>query len=88
VIPTVKEGKTHFAVRSPRAQALWLCLFDGDQERRVAMQRNGEEWLVSLDGDLSGARYGYRATGEWAPERGLLIPMRWNWIAVSSRIRA
>ncbi len=68
---TVNRGKTHFAVRSPKASALWLCLFDGGDEQRIAMRREGDNWLAELPGDLSGARYGYRAEGAWAPERGL-----------------
>jgi glycogen operon protein len=67
---TVCGRKTRFAVRSPNASALWLCLFDGNHESRIAMQRDGDDWLVALPGDLSGSRYGYRAEGEWAPERG------------------
>lgn len=62
---------THFAVRSPRAQAVDLCLLAGDTEQRVAMHRQGDLWCATLEGDLAGARYGYRAAGEWAPERGL-----------------
>ncbi len=34
------------------------------------MQREGDDWLAELPGDQSGALYGYRAEGEWAPERG------------------
>lgn len=67
----VAGGRTHFAVRAPRAAALWLCLFDGDKERRIAMVRHDDLWQTDLPGDLSGALYGYRAEGEWAPERGL-----------------
>ncbi|MEP7222198.1 MAG: glycogen debranching protein GlgX [Novosphingobium sp.] len=62
---------TRFAVRSPLASAVWLCLFDGEAERRVAMQRDGDEWTAELPGDLAGTHYGFRADGEWAPERGL-----------------
>ncbi len=67
----VARGKTHFAVRSPRASAVWLCLFEGDLEQRIAMHREGDDWLAKLTGDHSDTRYGYRAEGEWAPERGL-----------------
>jgi glycogen debranching enzyme len=67
----VSRGKTRFAVRSPLASALWLCLFDGDREQRFAMHRIGDDWLAELPRDLSGTGYGYRAEGEWAPERGL-----------------
>ncbi len=69
------EG-THFAVRAPRAAAVSLCLFDSDAEQRIAMRRNadsgaGDIWQVELSGNLAGTRYGFRAWGEWAPERGL-----------------
>jgi len=67
----VSEGRTRFAVRSPGASALWLCLFDGEAETRLAMHRDGDDWLTDLPGDLTGQCYGYRADGEWAPERGL-----------------
>ena len=67
----VSRSKTHFAVRSPNASALWLCLFDGDVEQRIAMRRDGHDWLAELPGDQSGTLYGYRADGEWAPDRGL-----------------
>src|SRR5579864_6840361 len=64
-------GATRFTVRSPDASALYLCLFDGDSERRLAMVRDGDDWLAELPGDHAGKRYGYRAEGKWAPERGL-----------------
>lgn len=68
---SVCEGMTRFALRSPLASTVWLCLFDGEGERRYAMVRNGPNWVLEMPGDLTGARYGYRAEGEWAPERGL-----------------
>lgn len=67
----VDRGRTHFRVRSPHARQVWLCLFDGDDETRHAMAREGEDWQLTLPGDLSGQHYGYRADGEWAPECGL-----------------
>lgn len=67
----VRDGKTRFAVRSPLARELSLCLFVGGVEQRVAMHREGQLWTVEIADDLSGAHYGYRAEGEWAPERGL-----------------
>ncbi|WP_232495481.1 glycogen debranching protein GlgX [Novosphingobium kaempferiae] len=66
----VGEEETRFAVRSPHADTVWLCLFDGDVETRHAMERSGPEWSLALPGNLAGARYGYRATGEWTPQRG------------------
>ena len=67
---SVSRGKTRFRVRSPQASALWLCRFDGAQERRVAMARHGDNWTAELPGDHSGARYGYRADGRWDPANG------------------
>jgi glycogen debranching enzyme len=68
---TVADDATHFVVRSPEARSILLCLFDGDREHRIAMQRDGPDWVATCPGDLSGTRYGYRADGVWAPERGL-----------------
>ena len=74
-----RASTTRFRVRSPKAQALTLCLFEGERETHVAMARQGEglgeglgeDWVAELPGNLAGMRYGYRAHGEWAPERGL-----------------
>jgi glycogen debranching enzyme len=66
------EGlQTHFALRSPRARSIDLCLFAGEREHRVSMHRQGDVWHATLEGDLAGTRYGYRADGEWAPDKGL-----------------
>ncbi|MGB3797644.1 MAG: glycogen debranching enzyme [Alteraurantiacibacter sp.] len=67
---TVKDGKTNFRVRSPLASAMQLCLFENDQEQRIAMQRDGDDWVAEVPRDLAGATYGYRADGEWQPEQG------------------
>jgi glycogen operon protein len=68
----VEGGTTRFAVRAPNARAVWLCLFGtAGNERRTAMERDGDTWRADLPGDLAGSAYGYRAEGEWAPERGL-----------------
>ena len=67
----VESGVTRFAVRSPLAREVWLCLFaGGGGEQHVAMRKRGGDWIAEVPGDLTGARYGYRAHGEWAPERG------------------
>ena len=55
-------------VRAPRAQALWLCTFEGERETRAAMTREGDNWTAPMP--PPGTRYGLRAEGEWAPERG------------------
>ena len=69
----ILNGQTRFAVRSPCAQALELCLFDvvTDAETRVPMRQSGDIWQADLPGEHPGARYGYRAHGQWAPEQGL-----------------
>lgn len=68
---TPEPGATRFTVRAPRADAVWLCLFDQDTERRVAMARHGDDWTLAVPGDWAGAAYGFRADGRWAPEAGL-----------------
>jgi glycogen operon protein len=67
---TFTDGKTRFTVRSPRAEALTLCLFDGEAEERLPMVRAGEFWTAEIAGELCRARYGYRASGEWNPAAG------------------
>ncbi|MCB2077778.1 MAG: glycogen debranching protein GlgX [Novosphingobium sp.] len=67
---TVGQRTTRFRVRSPEAEQLWLCLFDGAGEHRIVMHRDGEDWIAEAPGASVGACYGYRANGEWAPERG------------------
>jgi glycogen operon protein len=60
---------TQLSVRAPRAEAVMLCLFEGDAETRLPMVRQGEDWLA--EAPAPGTRYGLRAHGEWAPEHGL-----------------
>ncbi|MEO5706359.1 MAG: glycogen debranching protein GlgX [Alteraurantiacibacter sp.] len=69
----VSDGATRFRVRSPRAAAVWLCLFDGDRETRHAMTRDEDDahWVIELPQDLTGHCYGYRAAGEWDPDQAL-----------------
>jgi glycogen operon protein len=71
VTATPEAGATRFRVRSPRAKAVWLCLFDEQGERRLPMARDGDTWVLALPGDRAGAAYGFRADGDWAPEAGL-----------------
>ena len=68
---SVAGAVTRFRVRAPLASALWLSLFAGEAERRIAMVREGEDWIAEVPGDLAGHAYGYRADGEWAPGSGL-----------------
>lgn len=67
----VEGSSTRFAVRAPKARAVWLCLFEpSGNERRIPLERKGEVWSAGLPEDLSGTCYGYRADGEWAPDQG------------------
>ncbi|MFK4874484.1 glycogen debranching protein GlgX [Novosphingobium sp. ZW T3_23] len=68
---SIGVGQTRFAVRSPLAEKVWLCLFSEAGEERHAMTRDGPNWFLDPPGDRTGTHYGYRATGAWAPERGL-----------------
>ena len=67
----IADGKTRFAVRAPNATAVDLCLFDATGETRRPMLRIGGVWECAFAEDLTGASYGFRAHGEWAPRRGL-----------------
>ena len=61
---TPVPGGTHFAVRST-ADRVELCLFDGADERRIAMTRDGDAWTTTVPG--TNHLYGYRAHGEYDP---------------------
>lgn len=67
---SVSDGKTRFAVRAPKAEAVDLCLFAGKQETRHPMKKVAENFVIEIPGDLSGARYGFRARGMWQPAEG------------------
>ncbi len=71
--PTVGPGGVDFAVWSSAAQALHLCLFDGDQEiSRLPFQPDDDHiFRVHVEGLKPGARYGVRAEGPYAPDQGL-----------------
>jgi glycogen operon protein len=58
-------------VRSPHAEAVWLCLFPNGAERRLPMVRQGDDWALEVPGNMAGQGYGFRATGPWAPDAGL-----------------
>ncbi|APX67295.1 glycogen debranching protein GlgX [Sphingomonas sp. gentR] len=65
---TPVPGGTRFAVRST-AERVELCLFDGADERRLAMTRDGDVWTTTAPG--TNHLYGYRAHGEYDPGRNL-----------------
>ncbi|MXO61015.1 glycogen debranching protein GlgX [Altererythrobacter salegens] len=69
----VTPDATTFVVRAPAAAAVTLCLSKrhGKHEALVAMERHGDSWVTVVPRDCTGECYGYRADGEWAPDRGL-----------------
>lgn len=68
---TPHRGGTEFRVASA-ADAMWLCLFDGDRETRLQMERDGEGvFSLRAPGVKAGARYGYRVDGSYDPASGL-----------------
>ncbi len=61
------------AVAAPNADAVEICLFDarGNESRYRLPERDGGVWHGYLPGVGPGQRYGLRAHGPYAPERGL-----------------
>ncbi|WP_430827852.1 glycogen debranching protein GlgX [Candidatus Protofrankia californiensis] len=61
------------AVAAPNADAVEICLFDarGRENRYRLPERDGGVWHGYLLGVGPGQRYGLRAYGPYAPERGL-----------------
>ncbi len=69
---TAGEGGTQFAVHSPEAVAIEICLIDPDGfERRVALpSQTFGVWHGFLGGVEPGTTYGIRAHGPWDPGNG------------------
>ncbi len=67
----IENGGVRFRVDSASARAMWLCLFDGDKETRIAMDKSDDAYTAFVRGIGEGARYGYRADGPFDPDRGL-----------------
>lgn len=70
-----KQGnKTLFSVFSEHAEKIELCLFSEDEkkETRIPLEKDVNNiWFVALDNIKVGQKYGFRAYGEFAPEKGL-----------------
>ncbi len=69
-------GTTTFCVRAPLAEQVDLCLFSGTAETRHAMHRDGDNcdgdnWMYTVPRDITGAAYGYRASGPYDPDNGV-----------------
>jgi glycogen debranching enzyme GlgX/4-alpha-glucanotransferase len=64
----------NIAVFSAHADAIHFCLFDDSGEREIARValtgRTGDVFHGAVAGVSAGARYGFRADGPFAPERG------------------
>lgn len=69
-----KDGKVSFKVFSEHAEHIDLCLFSDDEkkETRIPLTKGEDNvWSVELDDIHENQKYGYRAKGELAPEKGL-----------------
>ena len=69
---TWTEESTNFAVRSPEATAVWVCLFDdeGTETRYQLTEHTLGVWHGAIPGVPVGQLYGFRADGPWDPDRG------------------
>ncbi|BBN83281.1 glycogen operon protein GlgX homolog [Pseudoalteromonas sp. A25] len=74
---TVIDDGVNFAVYAPEATSLSLCLFDSSghsETARIAMfLHEGGIWSVHVSPLNVGALYGYRAEGEYNPQKGKLF---------------
>ena len=70
---TWSHESTNFAVYAPKAERLWVCLFDEDgvEQRHLLSESTLGVWHGALPRVAPGTRYGYRADGPWDPEAGL-----------------
>ncbi|MHA6685115.1 glycogen debranching protein GlgX [Mesorhizobium sp. A556] len=71
----VRPGGIRFAVWSGHATRVWVSIFDAAGERetdRLELEPEGEGiHALFVSGLGAGTRYGFRADGEYVPERGL-----------------
>lgn len=67
-----RDGGVNFAVHSTTAEAIEVCLYDGDTEaaRHTLPARTGPVFHGFIPGAGPGTRYGLRAHGPWAPNHG------------------
>ena len=72
---TITQHGVDFGIHSSHASAIELCLYadhGGHELCRLPMTAGPDHlWHIAVEGAHAGTHYGYRAHGEWAPERGL-----------------
>ena len=71
-----RDGGVNFAVYSPHARNIMLCLFDEQDTETQCLSlpaRSGDIWHGFLPDLPPGTCYGFRAEGEFEPDRGLLF---------------
>jgi isoamylase len=70
---TVRDGGTNFAVAAADADAMVLCLFDGDggETQVPLLDYDAGVWHGFVPGVGGGQAYGYRAAGRFDPGSGL-----------------
>lgn len=72
---TLTRDGVDFSVYSRHASTIELCLFADQGSRelcRMPMARGGDDiWRMTVASISAGARYGYRAYGDYAPTQGL-----------------
>jgi isoamylase len=70
---TVRDGGTNFAVAAADADAMVLCLFDGDggETQVPLLDYDAGVWHGFVPGVGGGQAYGYRAAGRYDPGSGL-----------------
>ncbi|WP_134741785.1 glycogen debranching protein GlgX [Nocardioides sp. 503] len=70
---TWSPESTNFAVHAPRAEAVWVCVFDdeGGERRHQLTEQSLGIWHGAVPGIGVGTLYGYRVDGPWEPAAGL-----------------
>lgn len=74
---TLTKTGCNFAVHSPNADAVLLCLFHTEteeQQQSISLEhKTGKIWHIHIEGICAGQLYGYRTSGKHIPEMGLLF---------------
>jgi isoamylase len=70
---TVRDGGTNFAVEAAAADAMLVCLFDGNgaETQIPLLDYDAGVWHGFVPGAGAGQAYGYRAAGRYDPGSGL-----------------